>query len=364
MPKLLPIMAIATSLYAKPFILDTESNVSFECLYNDTAISITTTFTDRDSNVWIGTGDGRVLVNSGSMVLPVFTHSQFSTPIRTIAQSPNGTIWFGGKTLYKVDSEGCVSALDPYYWAHDGVYRQQLNWIADIYPESDSVLWLAGEGIGAMKYTVPTGEVQPYFAASGSMTYYAMTLAHGESDGTVLFGGRTGVEYGIFTPDTVSKKLVKQIPLDSMDYQSDVVLSLGKRNNLWWITTTRGLWFADSLSGTPRFAASSELISLLLADDKKSVVELSDHFDQTSHLKEPLSRAIPMSCRYSSQEIRFSESITGTVSVVDLKGRVVSEQELTNQNSVALTVSPAAGVYIIRLTTPNRAVYQFLTAIR
>lgn len=171
-------------------------------------------FEDRESRLWVASRDGSVFLREEGNFVAQFSKTQVPSKVRSITQSPDGTIWFGG-------TQGLASFVD-------GKVRQ----------------FTPADGVGELDLTV----VQ---------TFSDGRIIAGSASGHILLGDRQGFSV-IAQPEVMGHQGISGI----------LVLAA---NEVWVSTLGRGLflWNGKTWRGFGEEEGLPELRLTCVLDDKR-----------------------------------------------------------------------------------------------
>ncbi len=217
--------------------------------------------------------------------------------------------------------------------------------------ESDSVLWIASEGLGAVRFNLADASWKPYFTdLNGAWyAYFSMTLVS-KDEGPAVFGGRLSTKYGLFEVDTVTN-LIKPISwIDSMDYKVDNVLGAVKTgSDKWWLVTTDGLLTTNEGDSLARRVSKSETYQAVMALYTGDVQKIINLADGVGIGVVPKISAKQDAVRFDGTQLSFDLPYSGTIALVDYKGRELSSIQVDQLTNFALPKNLGAGQFIVLL---------------
>lgn len=205
---------------------------------------------DQQGYIWIGTRDG--LNRYNGYETEIFRKQLSSTFIYSLLQDSRDNIWIGtsqgGVVIYSPEKE-TFSIL------HKQKHMQSLEGkdIYNIFEDRQKNIWLCTlQGLAQLPPSSDT--VYWYADTNGAFTYESTSFF--ESDGACL----AGTEKGIFTIDTVTKKLVADTTNSFPDIQGVFVRDIAMDNeNIWVATDDRGIFSYDrfDLHRSKRYSSST-----------------------------------------------------------------------------------------------------------
>lgn len=126
--------------------------------------------------------------------------------VQSIVEMPDNTLWVSSRfTLHKIDihKEGSVIKAGEIKSYEFNVKNKQIfNHIYAIYPENDSIMWLAIRGNGAIRFNCHTGDYLPVAFDKGvTPTMNDILNIHKDKSNNLWFGSNYGINKLRWLPD-------------------------------------------------------------------------------------------------------------------------------------------------------------------
>lgn len=348
MKRLFFILCLSVFAHADLFKYTSCGVASLAILTSDTSQHVTARAFDADGGVWYGMRDGSVFRTvNGTIDSASYRKIEYGQPIMAIESSPNGDVWVGADALYRY-TKGIWSRYFPPEVDWKMHYRH--HWVNDISVESDSVIWVASEGQGALRYTVADGKFVMYQLdydfKTNPQCYTSMSLVAGEKGKMPVFGGRWTYGYGLYRPDS-SGAIVPFLSCDALDYTVDMILGYYHDNSdRYWIVTTRGLYVGGIENPKAKFIPKNDITATIMMAIIQDVIKKGSATEITNVNSNILTN---ISCKLDSQKITLDMSGTADIVVYDFRGRLCFSQNGISSGTTELPTPLASGCYLIRV---------------